>query len=401
LRTVALVVAAGRGERAAGAGNGPKQYARVCGRPVLAWSLAVFARHPRIDAIQVVIHPDDSSLYAGLIEGIDPEKLYRPVLGGSNRQASVLAGLEALDGRGFDAVLIHDAARPHLDGAGIDTLLDAIGGCSGAILALEVADTLKRSREDNVVGTRARIAETVPREGLWRALTPQAFRFSEILQAHRLAANAEAPAFTDDASVAEFAGLQVALVPGRPDNIKITTAEDFALSEMLLRGPCPDVRTGHGFDVHRFGAGDSVWLCGVAVPHTSRLVGHSDADVGLHALTDAVLGALGEGDIGSHFPPSDPQWKGASSLLFLEHAVGLAERAGAVLTHLDVTLICEAPKIGPHRSAMRARIAEIAGVEVGRVAVKATTTEGLGFTGRGEGIAAMATATAVFADRPS
>lgn len=398
LRTVALVVAAGRGERAAGAGKGPKQYVAVHRRPILTWTVEAFCRHPRIDAVQVVIHPDDTIFYAQATATLDGEKLYAPVPGGATRQASVLAGLEALDGGSFDLVLIQDAARPVIVGSDIDKLLDAVGGvCAGAILARPVADTLKRAREDgNAAGDACRVAETVSRAGLWRALTPQAFRFPEILAAHRRAATAGSQVFTDDASVAEFAGLEVALVPGRPDNIKVTSAEDFALLERLLGAPRPDVRTGQGFDVHRFGAGDTVWLCGVAVPHTHRLVGHSDADVGLHALTDAILGALGDGDIGSHFPPSDPQWKDASSSVFLAHAADLVAKAGAALTHLDVTLICEAPKIGPHRAAMRSCVAEIAGIAVERVAVKATTTEGLGFAGRGEGIAAMATATVVF-----
>jgi len=397
LRTVALVVAAGRGERAAGAGRGPKQYVDVRGRSLLARTLEPFCQHPRIAAVQVVIHPDDAALYARAIAGLDGDKLHVPVMGGPSRQASVLAGLEALDGAGFGVVLIQDAARPMVDDRDIDRLIEAVAGkYSGAILALPMADTIKRERRVEGTTGRALIGETVPRAGLWRALTPQAFRFPEILAAHRRASTAGAQVFTDDASVAEFAGIDVALVAGRPDNIKVTTAEDFAMLERLLGGPHADVRTGQGFDVHRFGPGDTVWLCGVGVPHTHRLVGHSDADVGLHALTDAILGALADGDIGSHFPPSDPQWKNAASALFLAHAVERAAQAGAVLNHLDVTLICETPKIGPHRAAMRARIAEIAGIAVGRVGVKATTTEGLGFTGRGEGIAAMATATLVF-----
>lgn len=400
MRTLVLVVAAGRGERAAGAGRGPKQYVEVRGRSLLARTLEPFCRHARIAAVQVVIHADDAALYARSIAGIgsdNSDKLYPPVQGGPSRQESVLAGLEALDGAGFDVVLIQDAARPVVDEEDIDTLLDALGGeLPGAILALPMADTIKRERVDDATSGHALIAETVPRDGLWRALTPQAFRFPEILAAHRRAATAASHVFTDDASVAEFAGLEVALVSGRPDNIKVTTAEDFALLERLVGSQQADVRTGQGFDVHRFGPGDMVWLCGVGVPYTHRLIGHSDADVGLHALTDAVLGALADGDIGSHFPPSDPRWKDAASAQFLAHAVALAAQAGAVVNHLEVTLICETPKIGPHRAAMRARIAEIVGIAVERVGVKATTTEGLGFTGRGEGIAAMATATLVF-----
>ena len=395
MRTVALVVAAGRGERAAQAGKGPKQYALLRGRSVLARTLACFADHADIDAIQVVIHPDDSKLYSNSIR-LQCDKLLAPVFGGETRQLSVLAGLDAISETEFDIVLIHDAARPLLRSGDIDKVLAALKGTDGAILAVPVADTLKRSDEASGNDENSgHIVETISRAGLWRALTPQGFRFSSILDAHRKAALIAQADFTDDASVAEAAGLEVALVVGHSDNIKITTVEDFDLAERLLGAAMPDVRVGNGFDVHRFAEGDVVWLCGIEVPHTHRLDGHSDADVGLHALTDAILGTLGDGDIGHHFPPTDPKWKGAASDQFLAHAVQLVHAAGGRITHMDVTLLCEAPKIGPHRTAMRSRIADIAGIEVGRVAVKATTTERLGFTGRREGIAAMATATVV------
>jgi 2-C-methyl-D-erythritol 4-phosphate cytidylyltransferase/2-C-methyl-D-erythritol 2,4-cyclodiphosphate synthase len=294
----------------------------------------------------------------------------------------VRLGLECLASHAPRTVLIHDGARPFVADAVIDRVLDALDSSAGAIAALPVTDTLKR-------GANGLIDGTVARAGLWRAQTPQGFRFAEILAAHRKFAGQE---LTDDAAVAERAGLPVALVEGTPENIKVTTQDDLARAESWLAG-VTETRVGQGFDVHRFGPGDHVTLCGIAVPHEAGLRGHSDADVGLHALTDAILGALGAGDIGQHFPPTDPRWKDADSGVFLRHAGDLAAQAGGRIRHLDVTLICERPKIGPHRTAMTARIAELLGIEVGRISVKATTTEGLGFTGRGEGIAAQAIAT--------
>ncbi len=376
-KTVALVVEAGRGQRFGG--PLPKQYADLAGRPVLGHALARLTAHPRIDRVQAVIHPDDRALYDRAAAGLE---LAEPTAGGPSRNDSVRLGLESLAPSAPETVLIHDGARPFVGAAVIDRVLDALDTSAGAIAALPVTDTLKR-------GADGRIAGTLDRAGLWRAQTPQGFRFADILAAHQNFAGQE---LTDDAAVAERAGLAVALVEGAPENIKVTTPGDLARAEHWLSS-MNETRVGQGFDVHRFGPGDRVMLCGVAVPHEAALLGHSDADVGLHALTDAILGALGAGDIGQHFPPSDARWKDAESDVFLRHAGGLVAEAGGTIRHLDVTLICERPKIGPHRAAMVARIAELLGIAAGRVSVKATTTEGLGFTGRGEGIAAQATAT--------
>lgn len=382
MKVAALIVAAGRGSRA-GPGA-PKQYRLLGGEPVLRRTASVFSQHPAISSVLAVIHRDDRASYEAACG--DLPKLLPPVPGGATRQASVLAGLEALATADKpDLVLIHDGARPFVSERLISACIAALASHQGALAALPVTDTVRRASE-GLAG------ETVPRDGLWRAQTPQAFRFSSILQAHRAAAGGD---FTDDVAVAAAAGISVALVEGDEDNFKITTGADVERAErMLMRGG--ETRTGTGFDVHRFGAGDHVWLCGVKIPHAAGLEGHSDADVGLHALTDALLGAIGAGDIGKHFPPSDPRWKGASSDRFLAHAAGLARSAGATISNADVTLICEAPKISPHTEAMRARIAAILDIDVSRVSVKATTTEGLGFTGRREGIAAQAIATLRF-----
>ncbi len=374
---VALVVAAGRGSRAGGAV--PKQYRRLGAWPVLRWSLMRFLNHPRVDGVCVVMNPDDRPLYDEATRGLD---LLPPVPGGATRQESVYRGLESLAPISPRHVLIHDAARPFVDDAIIDRTLDALATASGAIAAVPVADTLKRGADGLITGT-------VERTGLWRAQTPQAFRFTDILSAHRAAIGAE---LSDDAAVAERAGLAVALVAGSEANGKLTTEDDIRRAAQFASA-LMEPRTGTGYDVHAFGPGDHVWLCGVKVSHTQALVGHSDADVALHALTDAVLGAIGDGDIGQHFPPSDPRWRGAASAQFLAHAAGLVAARGGRITHVDVTIICERPKIGPHRARMVARLAEILGIEAARCSVKATTTEGLGFTGRGEGIAAQAVAT--------
>ncbi len=374
-----VVVAAGRGARA-GSEGGPKQYRPLLGAAVLTRTLRAFIRHPGIQRVQTVIHADDRALFDAAAEDL---AVAVPVIGGTTRQESVLAGLEALAGDSPDLVLIQDAARPFATAAMLERVVAALATHEGAIAAVPVSDTLKRADGE-------RIAATVPRAGLWRAQTPQGFRFPAILAAHRAAKGLD---LTDDAAVAERAGLSVALVMGDEDNMKITTADDFARAERLLMVRLQDVRTGTGFDVHRFGAGDHVWLCGVRVPHAHGLEGHSDADAGLHALTDAILGAIGARDIGAHFPPNDPQWRGAASDRFLAHAASLVAAQGGAVAHVDVTIICEAPKVGPHREAMRARIAEILKLDLGRVSVKATTTEGLGFTGRREGIAAQAAAT--------
>ncbi|MBB5519960.1 bifunctional 2-C-methyl-D-erythritol 4-phosphate cytidylyltransferase/2-C-methyl-D-erythritol 2,4-cyclodiphosphate synthase [Amphiplicatus metriothermophilus] len=381
---VALIVAAGRGTRA-GEG-GPKQYRLLAGKPVLAHAAAAFLDHPQIDAVRVIIHSDDGDAYAeAMAEFRGHPKLLAPVHGGAERQDSVRLGLESLESDPPTLALIHDAARPFVSGAVISNVIEALGAADGAIAALPVFDTIKRAEGGH-------IAETVPRERLWRAQTPQGFRYRAILDAHRKAAG---KAYTDDAAVAEAAGLKVALALGSPDNMKITQAEDFGMAETLLRRKAPmhEYRTGHGYDVHAFEPGEAVILCGVSIPHEAKLKGHSDADAGMHALTDAIFGALGAGDIGDHFSPSDPQWKGAASSIFLRKACELVREAGGAVTHCDVTLVCEAPKIGPHRDAMRAALGEIMELDASRISVKATTTEKLGFTGRREGIAAFATAT--------
>jgi 2-C-methyl-D-erythritol 4-phosphate cytidylyltransferase/2-C-methyl-D-erythritol 2,4-cyclodiphosphate synthase len=376
---VALVVAAGRGSRFSA--EVPKQYAALHGRPLLGHSLASFARHPRVDRVKAVIHPADRALYERAAAGLE---LLEPVAGGATRRDSVRRGLESLEPLAPERVLIHDGARPFVGAALVERVLDALDTNAGAIAALPLTDTLKRGQND-------RIAETIERAGLWRAQTPQGFRFAEILAAHR-AAEAAGAESTDDAAVAERAGLPVALVEGAAENIKVTTRDDLQRAERWLAG-ASETRVGQGFDVHRFGPGDHVMLCGVAVPHGAGLRGHSDADVGLHALTDAILGALGAGDIGLHFPPSDARWRDAPSAVFLGHARDLVAERGGRIAHVDVTLVCERPRIGGQRAEMVARIAELLGIEPSRVSVKATTTEGLGFTGRSEGIAAQATAT--------
>ena len=377
----ALIVAAGRGSRFGG--PLPKQYALLDDQPVLRHTICALRAAPGINRLQVVIAPGDEPHYQASAAGFD---LPPPVLGGATRQLSVLKGLEALGGTPPDFVAIHDGARPFVRPVDIAGCLEAAAapGIDGAILGVALADTLKRVAEDDI------ISETVPRANLWRAQTPQIFRFGPLLLAHRAVAALgadEATALTDDAAVAERAGLKVVMVAGSGDNPKITTVED------LQRASTMETRTAFGFDVHGFAPGSAVMLCGVAIPHTHTLSGHSDADVALHALTDAILGTIGAGDIGKHFPPSDPQWRGASSDRFLRHAVGLLAERGGRIVHLDLTVICEAPRVGPHRDRMIDRIASIAGIERDRVSVKATTTEGLGFTGRREGIAAQAVAT--------
>jgi 2-C-methyl-D-erythritol 4-phosphate cytidylyltransferase/2-C-methyl-D-erythritol 2,4-cyclodiphosphate synthase len=389
--TVALVVAAGRGERFGGAK--PKQYADLAGQPLLRHSLAALTRHPAIDRVRAVIDPDDQALYETAGAGLD---LLPAVAGGNSRQASVRLGLESLEELMPEQVLIHDGARPFVAHDLIDRILAALGDAPGAIAALPLTDTVKREATGSIAGC---VAGTVARDGLWRAQTPQGFRFAEILEAHR-SANLATPGelgLTDDAAVAEQAGLVVRLVDGDPANLKVTTPADLDRAARWLAGAeeirGEEIRTGSGFDVHRFCPGDHVRLCGIDIPHDFALAGHSDADVGLHALVDAILGALAAGDIGEHFPPSDPRWRGADSALFAAHARDLVADRGGRIVNVDITLICERPKIGPHRPAMTARLADLLGIDQDRVSVKATTTERLGFTGRGEGIAAQATAT--------
>ena len=394
MTTAAVILAAGRGSRIGLVDGAPKQYARIGGEPVLRHTVRAFLAHPSIDHVIVVIHCDDTALYAAACADLDATRLLPAVAGGATRQSSGHCGLEALVPLAPDRVLIHDAARPFVDRALIDRVLAGLNGRQGAIPALAVADTLKRTDEANC------ITATIDRTGLWRAQTPQAFGFVEILAAHQAAVDSSRSDFTDDAALAQWAGLTVAVVEGSERNQKITTSEDLAMAEREFSGHVapsrlPDVRTGQGFDVHRFAEGDAVWLGGVRIPHTHRLDGHSDADVALHALTDALLGAIGDGDIGQHFPPSDMRWKGAASHLFLADAARRVRARGGRIGNVDLTILCEAPRIGPHREVMRQRIADILDIDVNRVGVKATTTEGLGFTGRREGIAAMATATVI------
>lgn len=370
--TLALIVAAGRGHRAGG--GLPKQYRRLGGMSVLRRTIEAFVGHPKVDGVHVVIHPEDRELYDEAVAGLD---LPMPIAGGATRQQSVRLGLEAIDA---ERVLIHDAARPFVRHDVIDRVLSALDDDEGAVPALAVSDSLRRGD--------AHVDDEVEREGLHRVQTPQGFRFNAIRAAHRTV-TVEA---TDDAAVLRAAGGRVALVEGDERNMKLTTADDFARAEAILAAAMTS-RTGMGFDVHRFGPGDHLWLCGIRVAHTQGLIGHSDADVGLHALTDALLGAIGDGDIGQHFPPADSRWKGASSDRFLAHARDLVTARGGRIDHVDITIIAERPKVGPYREVMRQRIADILRLPLGAVSVKATTTEGLGFTGRGEGIAAQAVAT--------
>jgi 2-C-methyl-D-erythritol 4-phosphate cytidylyltransferase/2-C-methyl-D-erythritol 2,4-cyclodiphosphate synthase len=379
----AVVVAAGRGLRAGG--EMPKQYRRLAGEPAIRASLRLFAQHPEVSMVQPVIHPDDGARFGAAAAEL---KLLAPVFGGATRQASVRAGLEAVALLRPDLVLIHDAARPYASAALVTRAIAAVAATGAAVPVMPLADTIK-----SVDATGRLIEATLDRAILRTVQTPQAFAFAPVLAAHRRAAASGREDFTDDAALAEWAGLKVAAFDGEAGNVKLTTAEDVARAEREHAAALADTRTGSGFDVHAFAAGDHVMLAGVRIPHDRGLTGHSDADVALHALTDAVLGALAEGDIGAHFPPSDPQWRGASSDRFLAFAVERVRARGGRIAHLDLTIVCEAPRVGPHRDAMRARIAAIAGLDLSRVAVKATTSERLGFTGRGEGIAAMATAT--------
>jgi len=371
-----IIVAAGRGTRAGG--GPPKQWRRLGGQPVLAHTLDAL-RAGGLTRLILVLHPDDMTRAQGLdLHGVTL------VAGGATRTASVRAALDLLSAAPPDRVLIHDGARPFVSARVVGDVMQALNDYPAAAPALAVVDALWRG-QDGFVGA------PVPRDGLFRAQTPQGFHFAPLLSAHR-AWPGDAP---DDVEIARAFGLSVALVPGCEENYKLTYAPDFARAEAMLQARKPqmtDIRLGNGYDVHRFGPGDGCWLCGVKVPHGRALQGHSDADVGMHALTDAIYGALAEGDIGRHFPPSDPQWKGPASHIFLRHAIELARARGYALANCDVTLVCEYPKIGPHAGAMQAELARIIGVEVGRVSVKATTSERLGFTGREEGIAALATA---------
>jgi 2-C-methyl-D-erythritol 4-phosphate cytidylyltransferase/2-C-methyl-D-erythritol 2,4-cyclodiphosphate synthase len=380
---VAVIVAAGRGERAGG--DAPKQYRDIAGEPMIRPTLRAFLDHAQIDVVQPVIQSADEPFYRAAVSGL--EKLPPPVQGGATRQASVRAGLEVLVANAPDLVLIHDAARPFLTGALISRAIAAGQASGAAVPGIVIADTVKEIDAD------ALVAATLDRSRLRIVQTPQAFAFDAILDAHRRAAAAGLETFTDDAALAEWAGYRVSVFEGETSNVKVTTNEDFVRAEILQLAALSDVRTGIGFDVHAFADGDHVVLGGVRIPHSRGVTGHSDADVVIHALVDAILGALAEGDIGVHFPPSDPQWKGASSDQFLTFACERVRARKGMIANLDVTVVCETPHISPHRDAMRTRIAAIAGIPFARVAVKATTSERLGFTGRKEGIVAMTTAT--------
>ncbi len=376
-RIAVLIVAAGKGERAGT--SLPKQYEPLAGKPMLRRTVEAFDGHK----VTVVIGGGQASLAQDALAGL---ALPAPVPGGATRQESVRLGLEALAKDAPDFVLIHDAARPLVSRSVIADVIAALeNGADGALPMVAAADTLRRKNADGSF-------TLVSRDSLYRAQTPQGFAYGKILAAHRAHAATEV---TDDVALAELAGMSVVMTPGEEKNIKVTRKEDFALAETLLGAGlgAGDIRTATGYDVHKFTDGDHIWLCGLKVPHSHGLEGHSDADVGLHALTDALLGCIGDGDIGMHFPPTDERWRGAASWKFLGHAASLVHAKGGVITHVDVTLICERPKVGPHRDAMKAKIAEILGLELSRVSVKATTTEGLGFTGRREGIAAQAIAT--------
>ena len=369
----ALIVAAGRGQRFGG--SGPKQYAPLRGEPLLRRTMRAFTSHPKIGKVLVAIHPDDAAIFADAAKGLSVNSVH----GGATRQESVLKGLDALAEDSPDLVLIHDGARPIVSPGTIDSVIESLARADGALPVMPIVDTLKKLDGDHV-------SATVPRENTVRAQTPQGFRFPLALAAHRDHAGR---ALTDDAAVMESAGHRVVIVPGDDANIKVTTMDDLT----RLAAALSETRVGQGFDVHKFGPGDHVTLCGIKVPHSQGLEGHSDADVALHAATDAILGAIGAGDIGKHFPPTDEKWRGAPSDKFIQHAQALLNERGGTLAHLDITIICERPKVGPHSEAMVNSIAGILEIEAARISVKATTTEGLGFTGRGEGIAAQAVAT--------
>lgn len=377
-KTALLIVAAGRGTRLGS--EIPKQYLKLAGKPVLRHALDRFLAHGAIGPVRVVIDPDHQALYDEAVSGLD---LAPPVSGGAERGQSVLNGLRALGEEAPEHVLVHDAARPFVSGAVIDRVLDALEEVPGAIPGLPIADTLKRAG-----GLGSEITGTEDRSTLFRAQTPQGFHFNTLLEAHEKTAKLA----TDDAALLEELGLAVRLVEGAEQLFKITTEDDLIRAKQMTEGAL-EPRVGTGFDVHRLGPGEKITLCGLEIAHDRTLIGHSDADVGLHAITDALLGTIADGDIGSHFPPSEPQWKGAASDRFLVHARDLVHARGGRITHIDLTLICERPKIGPHRPEMRKRIAEILALPEGRISVKATTSEKLGFTGRGEGIAAQAAAT--------
>lgn len=374
-----IIVAAGRGHRAS---KGlPKQYENIFSKSVLNHTIKSFTSCDTISTILCVIHPDDQRLYE---KSIAPYDILPPVHGGPTRQDSAYLGLKAIEKFAPDIVLIHDAARPFIEANIIKTLIDTIAcGEKAALPAVPIVDSLKKADGDYV-------SSAADREGLYRAQTPQAFSYGAILAAHQAAEGQE---LTDDIAVAAASGIQAKIIAGSEAAFKITHREDFKKAEHYLMMQMNDIRVGKGYDVHKFEAGDHVWLCGVKLPHNMALKGHSDADVAMHALTDALYGALAEGDIGRHFPPTEAKWKGAASNIFLKHAAAMVSERGGMIANVDLTIICEAPKVSPHADAMRASLAAIMDMDISRISVKATTTEKLGFTGRGEGIAAEAIAT--------
>ncbi|SIQ10408.1 2-C-methyl-D-erythritol 2,4-cyclodiphosphate synthase [Rhizobium sp. RU20A] len=391
-----VVVAAGRGERAGQSAEGPKQYRRIGDVPVIRRTLDVILAWPGTGAIVAVIHPDDGALMAAALASLSEAARARIILihGGPTRQLSVLAGLDALAGTDITHAFIQDAVRPFIDEDLLDRCRAAlIEGKAAVLPALPIAETIKRA------DPAGQVSETVARAGLYGAQTPQCFALTDILAAHRAAAASGRHDFTDDASIAEWHGLAVHLVTGSPDNVKLTVQRDIALADEKLTARAaafPDVRTGNGYDVHQLVEGDGVTLCGVFIPHDRKLSGHSDADVALHALTDALLATCGAGDIGDHFPPSDPQWKGAASRIFLERAAEIVRERGGVITNADISIVAEAPKVGPHRLAMRENLSAFLGISLDRCSIKATTNETIGFVGRREGICAIATATVIY-----
>ena len=394
IRTAAVIVAAGRGERAGQSTEGPKQYRRIGDQAVLAHTLRTFLACEQISPVVVVIHADDHDLYHAALKraDIDASRL-KLVTGGPTRQESTRLGLLALQDDAPDYVMIHDGVRPFITQDLLKRIMIALHPQTGVLPALAVSDTLKQAGGD------ALVTKTVPRAGLFAAQTPQSFPFAPILDAHNAAFALGRTDFTDDAAIAEWQSIPVRVVEGSADNTKITWAKDIEMADQRLRQDMvafPDIRTGNGYDVHSFEPGDHVWLCGVKIPHDFKLNGHSDADVALHALTDALLATRGAGDIGTHFPPSDPQWKGAASRQFVEFAVKTVREAGGRIANADITLIAEEPKIGPHREAMTAELSDMLGVSADRVSVKATTNEKMGFVGRKEGIASIVTVSVIY-----
>ncbi len=384
MKIAAIIVAAGSGSRAGG--EQPKQYQKIGGEAILRRTLRIFANHPDITVVQTVIGANQLAAFKEAAQGL---KVATPVVGGNTRQESCRIGIEACEPSKPDIVLIHDAARPFVSNESISAIIAALQQADGAIPALPVADTIKQAN-DGIVEM------TLDRSTLYNVQTPQGFHFHAIREAHAKAASLGRTDFTDDAAVAEAAGLKVKLVPGDPRNRKLTTTQDIAMADAELKAQparAIDIRVGQGIDFHRFETGASLWLCGVEIPHSHKLAGHSDADVALHAVTDAILGAIGEGDIGTHFPPTDPQWKGARSSIFLAKARDLLEAMGGTIANVDITILAEAPRIAPHIATMKAELARQLGIVESRIAIKATTTEMMGAIGRREGMAAMATAT--------